>query len=209
MARIAFVFVFVIALPALFALEGCRKDPPTVTKEPDATATPIVPTIVMTVDGDPMKLDGVPFTDARSARAALGDASAATPIEVRGVATTPWGRVIQGIDIAKQIGRVSFIVSTGTRKTHPFELPRATAGMPMLDASRIAILGDGSLLHDDTKLASPADLAAAIGDASNARVVIMADAQAELGRVIDVVLEIERLGRSFAFGVAPIFAPPR
>jgi biopolymer transport protein ExbD len=195
----------IIILPLLLLL-ACKKPPPEVRAEPDAS-TVVAPAIVIDVtgDGEP-KVNGVTFTDGSSARARIADAGSTA--EVRGTAATPWGRAVRALDVGKQIGITTFVVAAGDRRTRPFELPRATVGMLSMTVTEITVTREGEMFVGDRTIASSKELAAALGDASVDRLVIRADTAADLAKLIDVIAEVQRIGRPFAIAIGPMRASP-
>jgi biopolymer transport protein ExbD len=179
-----------LTLALLAILVACRRPTPDITREADAA--PKGALIIDVRENGDLKLEG----------------DAGSSVEVRANPTTPYGRAMAAIDKGKQMGGMSFVLVTGDRRTQPFGLQFIDRTPTIEETVLISVTRDGTifLLNGETPIASVKELGPKMADASAALVRIVADIRVELEKVVDVIFEVQRIGRSIALGIS---APPR
>jgi len=188
-------FAFCVA-----SLVACRKSNVEIAPEADAAPVAVIETATIVIDvrdeSDPPKVT-------------RGDDAGPSPLaEVRASASTHWGHVVRGMDFGKSRSGVSkFFISAGDRRTRSFELPRATVGTVPMPTAEIAVTRDGTIYRNGEKLASATDLARVVGDASRTRELVRGDIDVETSKMLDVIIELQRLGHEFAFSIRPMVEP--
>jgi biopolymer transport protein ExbD len=161
-------------------------------------------------------VDGTPFDE----HDAGGLIVTGRPLDVRAAEDVTWGHVIHALDIAKQRGAVDniFLVAP-SRRTRPLRLPKASnrgmffpndAGEPpdndptvyavALDSAGHAFFGGAQL--DDAAVKAKMR---GVCEASDAIVIINADATVAFGRVLDMTIAAQQAPCvGVTFGVQPI-----
>lgn len=169
----------------LFSLSACRRD--TRAREDAAVA----PRTAMIVD---VREDGAPkVTRSEDVPGGL--------FELRGAPSTPWGRVMQGMDSARLKGGSTVVLTAGDRRARPIELAHALAQAEPVIQESVRLDADGTTWLNGAKVASPRDLHAMLARVGSGRkIALLVHERAPLAKVLDVVLAVEPIGLPLRFG---------
>ena len=122
-------------------------------------------------------------------------------VELRGEPMTPFARIVEGIDTAKHLGGTKFIIVLGeTKRTKPFSLPPFDPSGATPPSDTVVLDGNAALTVNGTKVVNAAAARDALGgDASSRIIAFRAPKVAMATMVVDVILEIEKVGRPLTF----------
>ena len=125
-----------------------------------------------------------------------------TFVELRADATTPYPRVVEGIDTAKHLGGTKFMLVVSDKRNKPFSLPPFDPSGATPQADTVVLDKDGGITVNGTKVAS-VSAAALEGDASSKIIAFTAPKTATASAVADVIGELQKVGRPMTLSVAP------
>lgn len=178
-----------VALGLLASATSCHDRTPNDEKSADAGAG----------DGRAGRLHMIVDVTTEGAPKVIGS-NEGTFVELRAEPATPFARIVEGIDTAKHLGDAKFIVVLGEKRTKPFVLPPfdPSGGTPQSDT--VVLDGDAVLTVNGAKAINPAAARDALGgDASSRIIAFSAPKNAVATLVVDVILEIEKVGRPISF----------
>jgi hypothetical protein len=124
-------------------------------------------------------------------------------VELRAEPATPFSRLVEGIDAAKHLGGTKFIIVLGDKRTKPFSLPPFDPSGATPQSDTVSLGSDGSLTVNGTKAASAAAARDALGGDASSRIIGFSAAKTTTASaIVDVIIEIEKVGRPITFAVA-------
>lgn len=125
-------------------------------------------------------------------------------VELRAEATTPFSRIVEGVDTAKHLGGTKFMIVLGDKRTKPFSLPPFDPSGATPERDTVSLENDGSLTVNGAKVASPAAAGEALGGDASARIIALsAPKNATASSVVDVIVELVKVGRPITLAVRP------
>jgi len=123
-------------------------------------------------------------------------------VELRAEDTTPFARLVEGIDTAKHLGGGKFMVVVGSKRAKPFVAPPFDPSGGTTASDAVSLDDTGAITVNGTKVASANAAAEALGgDASAKAIAIAASKNARVGQMIDALVEIAKLGRPITLAV--------
>lgn len=121
-------------------------------------------------------------------------------VELRAEPATPFARIVEGIDTAKHLGGSKFIIVLGEKRTKPFTLPPFDPSGAKPQSDNVVLDGDAVLTVNGAKVATPAAARDALGGDASARVIAFSAPKIAVATmVLDVIIEIEKVGRPLTF----------